>query len=186
MKIPRSKIFVLSAPLAAILAVFAGYEYGYVAIRNEIASIKEEQAAKAKTLMKQTLLIYGKQEMEARLARLKEIRKSESSKFFDGQTPSISTAALLETVKGIVLGRGGKILSERSGKPEASGKFTLINASVDATLPDPRALGDILYSIESRTPWLFVKDLDVRVKAFNEPKELSIKLDVSALSGGKE
>jgi len=123
--------------------------------------------------------------MEKRLELLKETRKVENAKLFDGQTASISTAALLETAKGIVMGRGGKILSERVGKPEPSGKFTVITASIDATLPDSRALGDILYSIETRTPYLVVRDVDIRIKALNEPKELSIKLDISALTGGK-
>jgi hypothetical protein len=52
-------------------------------------------------------------------------------------------------------------------------------------LPDTRALEDILFSIESRTPYLVVKELDTRVRNFRDPRDLLIKLDVSALTGGK-
>ena len=67
-------------------------------------------------------------------------------------------------------------------KPETLGKFTLITVSMDITLPDVRALADILYAIETRTPYLVVKELDVRVSNFKEPKALAAKLDVSALT----
>ncbi|HEX8947733.1 MAG TPA: type II secretion system protein GspM [Dissulfurispiraceae bacterium] len=173
-------------PVMAILAVLVVYEYGYRGVQDRIGELKEEQAIKAKTLARYSAFIGGKPEMEKKLAGLKEERKAQDSKLIDGQTLSIATAALQETVKGIIMSRGGKLVSERVGKPETSGKFTAITASMDITLPDARALGDILYSIESRTPYLVVKDLDVRVRDFRDPRELTVKLDVSALTAGKK
>ena len=61
----------------------------------------------------------------------------------------------------------------------------MITASVDTVLPDPRALRDILYSIETRTPYLTVKELDVRIRNYRDPRELVVKLDVSALTSAR-
>ena len=52
-------------------------------------------------------------------------------------------------------------------------------------IPDSRILSEVLYSIETRTPFLVVKELDARVKNYRDPRELMVKLDVSALTGGK-
>jgi hypothetical protein len=56
---------------------------------------------------------------------------------------------------------------------------------MDVTFPDVSVLTDILNSIETRTPSLVVKELDVRIRDFKNPKELMVKLDVSAITGGK-
>jgi len=88
-------------------------------------------------------------------------------------------------VKGIVIGRGGVISSERVGKPAEFGNFRTVNVTIDAVVPDVRALGDILYSIETRTPHLVVKELDTRVRNFRDPKELMVKMDIIALTGGR-
>ncbi|MEJ2697488.1 MAG: hypothetical protein P8013_12675 [Candidatus Sulfobium sp.] len=52
-------------------------------------------------------------------------------------------------------------------------------------LPDVRALGDILYSLETRTPYLVVKELDARIRNYRDPRDLMVKLNVSALTSGK-
>ncbi|MCL4492457.1 MAG: type II secretion system protein GspM [Nitrospirae bacterium] len=183
---PKNKMLLFLMPVMALLLIAVVYQYGYRGVQAEVASLKEAQNAKIKTLTKYMAFIAEKAGMEKKLASLKEARKAGDSKLFEGKTLSIATASLQETVKGIVTGRGGKIISERVGKPEDFGKFTVITASIDATLPDTRALGDILNSIETRTPYLVVKELDVRVRTFKDPRELSVKLDVSALTGGRK
>ena len=182
---PRNKLLLFLAPVMVLLLVAVAYQYGYREVQAELASLREAQNVKLNSLAKYVALIAEKPEIEKSLASLKETRKADDAKLIEGKTLSVAAAALQETVKGIVTGKGGKIISERVGKPEAFGKFTVITSSIDATLPDTRALGDILYSIETRTPYLVVKDIDVRVRAFKDPKELSVKLDVAALTGGK-
>jgi hypothetical protein len=181
----KNKLLVLSMPLMAILLILVVYSYGYQGIHAEMASLKEAEASKAKTLAKYMALFAEKPEMEKQLAALKEERKAENSKLIEGQTPSIAAAALQETINGMITAHGGSVTSQRVGKPETLGKFTLITVSMDLTLPDVRALADILYAIETRTPYLVVKELDVRVTNFKEPKALGAKLDVSALTSRK-
>ncbi len=178
----KNKLLVLSMPLITILFILVVYRYGYQGIHAEVASLKEAEVSKAKTLAKYMAIFAEKPEMEKQLAALKEERKAENLKLIEGQTPSIAAAALQETVTGMITARGGSVSSQRVAKPETLGKFTLITVSMDITLPDVRALADILYAIETRTPYLVVKELDVRVSNFKEPKALAAKLDISALT----
>lgn len=181
----KSKLLTFTLPLVAVMFVLVAYKYGYLEVKGKIAAVKETEAERYKALSKYMNLLAEKPELEKKLGALKEERKSENSKLVEGQTPAIAAAALQETVKGMVTGRGGTIASERILKPEVLGKFTVIIISTDVTLPDVRALSDVLYAIETRTPYFVVRELDVRVKNFKEPKELSAKLDVAALTGGR-
>jgi hypothetical protein len=181
----KSKTLIVSIPLMIILAGFLAYQYGYLRIQSELATIREEQAIKTRTLEKYIKLISEKPSLEKKLAALKETRKADDSKLIEGQTPSLAAAQLQDIVKSSITGRGGTISSERVGKPEDFVKFKLISVSVDAGIPDSRILSEVLYSIETRTPFLVVKELDARVKNYRDPRELMVKLDVSALTGGK-
>lgn len=168
-----------------ILLGLMAYDYGYVRIKAEMASMKEMEALKAKMLTRYVSLIAERPGLEKKLATLKERRKAEDSKLIEGQTLSLSAATLQETVKGIITARGGTISSERVDKPEDLGNFKVITISIDSVLPDPRVLSDILYAVETRTPYLVVKEADIRVRNFREPRELMVKLRVSALTLSK-
>ena len=161
------------------------YKFVYLRVQADVASVKEDQAIKTKTLGKYISLISEKPQLEKNFISLKETRKADDSKLIEGQTLSLAAASLQEMIKDIVTGKGGTISSERVGKPEDLGKFKVISVSIDTVLPDSRALSDILYSIETRTPYLSVKELDIRVRNFRDPRELMVKLDVSALTSGR-
>ena len=181
----RNRILTVALPLIVILLGFMIYDYGYLKIRAELNSMKEMEALKTKTLTKYVTLIAEKPQLEKKLISLKEKRKVDDSKLIEGQTLSLSAATLQESVKTIITGRGGTISSERVDKPEDLGGFKVITISIDSVLPDTRALSDILYAIETRTPFFIVKDVDTRVRNFREPRELMVKLRVSALTVGK-
>lgn len=184
MKAKKSKILIIAIPLMVALFSFLVYEYVYLRIRTEVASIKESQSMKAKTLEKYLTLIAQKPQMEKRLASLKETRKADDSNLVEGKTLSLAAAALQDMVKDVVTRSGGTISSQRVGKPEDLGKFKVITVSIDTVVPDPRALRDILYSIETRTPYLTIKDIDVRIRNFKDPRDEVVKLDVSAITKG--
>ncbi len=181
----RSKILVAGIPLMIVMFSLTAYRYGYVRVRSDRASVREEQASKMKMLGKYISLISEKPKLEKKIALLKEERKADDSKLIEGQTPSLAAAALQDSIKGIITEKGGTISSERVGKPEDYGKFKVISVSIDVVLPDVRALSDVLYSVETRTPYLVVKEVDARVRNLKEPKDLMVKLDVSALTAGK-
>jgi hypothetical protein len=181
----RNKALFFAVPLMIILVFLVVYQYGYLGIRAETASVKEEQDIKLKLLQKYMVLIAEKPLIEKQISLLKAESRSNDSKLIEGQTPSLAAATLQGIITGIVVEKGGTISSQRVSNPEDLGKFKAITVSIDAVLPDTAALSEILYSIETRTPYLIVKELDTRVRNLRGPKDLMVKMDISALTGGK-
>ncbi|MDD5008715.1 MAG: GspMb/PilO family protein [Syntrophorhabdaceae bacterium] len=181
----RSKIIKFAIPAIVVLFGLVIYQYGYIKIRAEMSSVREMQVMKSRTLEKYITIISERPLIEARLASSKEQRKADDAKIIEGQTYSLSANTLEDIVKGIITGRGGSISSERVEKPDDLGAFKVVNVSMDVVLPDTRALSDIIYSIETRTPYIIIKELDVRARNIREPRELMVKLRIAALTGGK-
>jgi hypothetical protein len=210
----NKRLLIIAVPILAVLLSFVLYDYVYLDVRSQISSIREEQDMKMKTLRKHILLISQKPEYDKQLAELTEQAKAQSVRLIPGESVSIASANLQALVKGIVIGRGGVLTSERIGKPEdlekkpdqqpaaaapsAKGQITkkesqlpaaprlqILSVSIDATVPDIGVLSDVLYSIETRTPDIVVKELDVRVRNFREPRELLVRIDVIGLYEGK-
>lgn len=181
----KNKTLLITVPLMLLLLAGLAYRYGYVRVAADLASLKEQQEVKAMSLAKHIALIAEKPVIEKKMAALKDERKADESKLIEGQTPALAAATLQDIVKGIITGHGGSISSERVGKPEDLGNFRTVNVTIDAVLPDVRALSETLYSIETRTPHLVIKELDARVRNFREPRELLVKMDIVALTGRK-
>lgn len=180
-----SPVLLLAIPVLIVLAGAVFYQYGYVAVQEEISAIQDAQRIKAKLLKKYAALIVQKPELEKQLALLNEQRRSEDRKLVTGQTLSIAAAALQSAVKSAITGRAGTISSERVEKAETVDRYKLISVSIDAVLPDVKALTDVLFSIETQTPFLVVKELNVRNRNIIDPKELTVRIRVSALTTGK-
>lgn len=172
-----------AVPVIAVLAGLTVYQYGFVKARREMVSLRETAAARERALVKCMEMIAERPQLIKRIEILKEKRKAASSKIIEVQTLALSAATLQETVKGMITGRGGSITSERVEKTEELGKFRVVNVSVDAIMPDMRALSDVLFGIETHTPYIVVREADTRVRNFREPGELMVKLRLSSLGG---
>ena len=181
----RNKTLLVTIPLLAILVILVFYQYVYLGIQSRVASMKESQFVKTRILEKYINLIAEKPGLEKKLASLKEARKADDSKLIEGQTLSLAAASLQEMMKDIITQSSGTISSQRVGKPEDRDSFKVIAISMDTILPDPRALRDILYSIETRTPYLTVKEIDIRIRNYKDPREQVVKLDISALTSSR-
>jgi hypothetical protein len=181
----KSRMLFIAVPVMMVLLSVTVYEYGYLRVQSEISDLEDGVSTKAKTLAKYETLIAQKPRIEERLVALREVRKMESSKTIEGQTPSIVAASLQDMVKGMVTARGGSIVSERAEKPEEAGKFRIITVTLEAVLPDTRALADTLYAIETQSPYLVVRELDTRIRTFKDPRDLTVKLKVSGLMEGR-
>jgi hypothetical protein len=181
----KNRMLFIAVPVMMILFGVTVYEYGYLRVQSEVSDLEDAMSTKTKTLAKYRTLIAQKPGFEIKLAALREARKTESSKTIEGQTPSIAAANLQDTIKGMITARGGTIASERAEKPEEAGKFRIITVTVDAVLPDTRALADTLYAIETQSPYLVIRELDARIRAFKDPRDLTVKLKVSAMTEGR-
>jgi len=180
----KSNILFIAIPLMIILFGAVIYQYGYLRVQSELIEMEDAAAIKTGTLQKYMTVIADKPRIEAKLTALREVRKAENSKIIEGPTPSIAAAALQSTVDVLITSRGGTISSERVEKPEDAGNFKMITVTIDAIVPDIRALGDTLHAIETQTPYLVVREMDARIRNFKEPRDLTVKLKVSGLTGG--
>jgi len=179
----KSKLLIISIPIIIILAGLMVYEYGIVNVYRQAEEMKDQHAAKMKMLEKYSALLAQKPLLEKQIDELKQARKNEEAKMMAAQTIAVASANLQNAVKGIITGRNGVINSERVERPEEVRKFKMISVTVDAVFPDIRALSDTLVAIETQTPYLVVKEVDVRVRNYNNPRELIVKLKVAALAG---
>jgi hypothetical protein len=181
----RNRFLIIAIPLAIVLFALLAYDYGYLRVRADVAALEEAAVEKERLLQKYLALIAAGPRIGQNLAVLKEAMKSEKAKTIEGETPSIAAASLQNTAKEVIMLRGGTITSERIEKPEELGKFKIITVAIDALLPDIRALSEILYAIETQTPYVIVRELDTTVRVYQAPRELAIKLKLSALTGGR-
>lgn len=177
----NSKMLIIMIPVAVILLGLVTYQYGYLKIRTEIAALKEEQDMKTKILEKYINLISQIPQLEKDITAQRQLREFYNTELLTGETSSIAAAALQDFVKGIITSKGGKITSGLIVPPAELGKFTVLNVSINAAMPDVGTLSDAIYSIETHAPSLIINDMDVRIKDHKNPRELMIKLDVSAL-----
>lgn len=181
----KNRLLFFAIPVIAILVAMTLYEYGYLSIVEEMSVLRERRALKEKTLQKYDAVIANIPILEEDINKLKEMKKGLDNRLFQGQTVALAAASVQETVKGIVIANKGNITGERTGKTEDLGSVKITNISIDMTVPDAKALADILYLIETRVPYLVVKEVDTRVRNFRDPRELWVKLDISALTTGK-
>lgn len=181
----RISLIGTGVPLMAVLVGLILYQHVYVRVQSDLKMVREEEILKMKMLKKQAALIAEQPELERKLVRMGEQRKAADSKILTGNTPALAGASLQETVKSIITERGGSISSEGVEKPEDAGAFKIITTSFDVLVPDIRSLNDILYTLEARTPYLAVKEVDTRIRDFRNPRELMVKLTVSALMASK-
>ena len=181
----NNMFLIIAIPLAIVLAGFVIYDYGYLNVQSEIASTKDRSYEKKKILKKYLTLIAEKPQLQAQLTALQEARKLDNLKIIEGETAAVAAAALQNNVNGLITSRGGTISSERVEKPEELGKFQIITVSFDAVLPDVAALSDTLYAIETQMPSLVVRELDTLIRNYQQPKELTVRLKLSGLTGGR-
>jgi hypothetical protein len=177
-------ILFIAVPLMFLLLGAVVYQYGYQSVRAELAEMEDAASVKSRILQKYMGLIAERPRLETELAALREVRKAEAAKMTEGQTAAVAAAALQSHLDALIASMGGSIASKRVEKIEEAGKFKVITVTMDAILPDTRALSDALYAIESQTPSLAVRELEVRIRNFKEPRELQVKLKVSGLTEG--
>jgi hypothetical protein len=186
----KSKNLWITIPLVIVLCLLVAYQYGIKTIRSERDAVQESLSVQTELLKKYNALIAQKPAFEKRLKALKETRQSYGPRLVVGMTPPLAAARLQEAIKAAVTNRDGTVSSERVEKPEDRGNFQIISVSIDAVVPDTKALSDILYAIETSTPSLVIKKLDIRKKSSRRKKktgvssQLTVKLTVQSITKG--
>jgi len=148
--------------------------------------------ARRKTVQSQLKLLAAYRRAEAQRpvveAELKALKTAQAATagLIDGATPPLAAARLQTEMKKIVEAHGGEIRSVQNLPPALVEGFETIELRYDITLP-MKALGPVVYEVESHTPYLFIDGVDIHAPealasdqpAAQEPK-LGIRWDVRA------
>jgi general secretion pathway protein M len=107
------------------------------------------------------------------------------------QSPTLAAASLQDRVKSIVEESGGRLTSTRILPVSEVGPFYQVTVNVQMRV-STKALQDVLYGLESGTPYLLVENLTIlsrgsRVyrRAQPTPAELDVRFDLSGLMPNK-
>ncbi|RMG58404.1 MAG: hypothetical protein D6713_07835 [Deltaproteobacteria bacterium] len=179
----RRSILPYALPVAVFLLLLLVYQYGARGLSAGGDSLRQEKEMKLRTLRKQMALLAREKLLEEELGRLKILEKATRTRLLSGETFSLAAANLLKMVKENITSLGGRVTSERVEKPEEKGPFTVVQVGIDAVVPDAKALRDLLYSLETRTPYIVIRSLDVRIADYRAPRELIVKMRLSGLMG---
>jgi len=178
------RFLLLALPLLAILAGGVVYRYGYLRVQSELSDLKEAQARKMDLLRKEITLISRSAQLEQEERALAEERKAEEARFIDGATAPLAAAAMQQLVKDLVVKKGGAVLAENVEKPENEGALTVVSETLDSTYPDIRVFLDAVSALETQASCLSLREIDVRVKNPADPRDLTVRMKISALSKG--
>jgi len=152
------------------------------AVMSDMRDDVESQLAVAEKHLRSSQRIAGKRgQLEASLKAAAGRRVDNEAQLIMGTTAPLAAANLQDSVKQVIIEKGGRISSERVAPTRSEPPFQVITVSFDFILPDVSQLGDILYSIESRTPYLVIPELSIQVRNIRNPGELTVKINVSAL-----
>ncbi len=165
-----------------ILTALTIYRYGVVYLGERLEQVREEREMKVKTLSKYRALLSKRESISQDVAGLKRLLKDEELKLLSGNTPALASASLQEIIKQIITAKGATISSERVEKTEDYDGYRVVSVSVDMIVDGISSLNEIIYSIESRTPYMVIRELDVRVRNYRNPAQLTVRLKVSGLS----
>ena len=145
----------------------------------------DEQIAQSRALLARYQAIIAAEE---RLTReLDALREAESSSggLLATNDPNVGAAEIQKLLKDFVAANGGALKSIGILPTENRGAFQRVAVRLNI-LSDIVALQDLLYSIESANPYLFVDNLDVRARGARrrqkdkiETGALQVRLDVS-------
>ena len=147
--------------------------------------------SKARELQTYTVLNDARPKM---LKAVETLKERDTKKFFlKGATPALASAELQDVVKSVVEANGGRVLSTQAIQHKDDGSYRQVTTMVQLSL-NIQSLRKVLYTLESREPYLFIDNLKVSslMLAVNlkpnpgfEP-EMSVQMDVSGYTAATE
>lgn len=117
--------------------------------------VRSEQAAQE--LRRRTVPLA---QLQARRDELKALRAQEPGAM-DAPSPAVAGATLQTLARRLVEASGGSLRSMQALPPEQEGDLQKIAVRIDASVPGNRLL-DLLYQIETTTPYLLAESIELR------------------------
>ncbi|RMG04009.1 MAG: hypothetical protein D6726_04280 [Nitrospirae bacterium] len=182
MKLKENKKLLAGILIILVLSVAVLYQYGYGTYKGRLETIQEERAILEKTITKYQRVIEESKGLKEELNALRTALKDEELKLLSGETPALASASLQSMVKEIISSEGATIRSERVEKTEEKDGFRIVSVSIDLSVPSITELSNIIYNIESRTPYMVIKEMNIRVRNYRRPGVLTVRLKISGIS----
>jgi hypothetical protein len=168
-----------------VLLAMTIYEYGYKPLEAEIQMARQLRDSKTETLKKYLGIIAEIPQLEKELSRLDEEKRQQGQYLVQGQTQTVAASTIQDMVSSVITSRGGNTQSQRIDKPTKSGKFNIINIHFGAIVPDIKALTDILLALQANKPTIVIKEIDLRLQNFRDPRQLFVHMTVTAMTEAK-
>lgn len=178
----KNKRALYGAVLTSVLTVLVVYQYGFLSVAGDIRQMREEKDIKLKTLSKYHYVISGRDSLREDILSVRRLLKDEELKLITGDTQALASASLQGMLKQIITEKGATITSERVERTEEKEGYRVVSVSVDMTVNSVSVLSDIIYNIESRTPYMVIQELNIRLRNYRDPSDLTVRLRVSGLS----
>ncbi|GBE02186.1 general secretion pathway protein M [bacterium BMS3Bbin06] len=168
--------------LIALLSIAVFYQYGVSGLRERNRNLREEKEIKIRTLTKYRALLSQEEALRKEVNELRSLVKDEELKLLSGDTPALASASLQGMVKRIITDAGATIRSERVERTEEHDGYRVVSVSVDLNVKSIAELSNIIYNIESRTPYMVMREMSIRVRNYRRPSGLTVRLKISGLS----
>ncbi|KJR42985.1 General secretion pathway M protein [Candidatus Magnetoovum chiemensis] len=164
------------------LVIITIYDYGYKYIKDKKDEISQLKELKMKELIKYNEILKSAQEIEKQhnstSGQITIIKES----IIEAQTNALAAAQIQDIINKIIGTYGGLVRRINVKKTEDLPPYQIIQIEVDAKVPDITALNDIIYDIEAEKQALVISSIDIRIINYSAPTELTIDLDISALT----
>ena len=121
----------------------------------------EETESSLNLLARYQALEAARPQVEAELRQMQE-RNAAMSGLVEGKSAALAAAAVQSDVKTIVESNGGTVLSSQNIPPTTADGFEKIEIRYDISLP-LGSLKNIIYQIETHTPYLFIDSVNMRM-----------------------
>jgi general secretion pathway protein M len=175
--------------LAALLLLVAALGTIYVFVLDPIIagySDTDRQIAEVREQLSRYQRLAAQRPALEKLLRQSEAEAATDGYYLNGGTDALAAAGLQDQVNALVQGKGGTLRSIQPMPGTDEQGFRRITLRVQMTATN-ESLFEVLYSLESGTPILFVENLDIQsryVRQRNSAAGQQAELDEPLLSVG--
>ncbi len=145
--------------LAGVLAI------AWILVLRPLADIatgeSEEGEHSLMLLSRYKALEDARPQVEAELRAMQQ-RNAAMSGLVEGNSAALAAAAVQSDIKAIVESNGGSVLSTQNMPSKVADGFEKIEIEYDLSLP-LSSLKNVIYQIETHTPYLFIDDVTIRM-----------------------
>ncbi|MBF0317683.1 MAG: hypothetical protein HQL04_05855 [Nitrospirae bacterium] len=177
----RKKI-ITSVLIMLLLAIGVLYDNVYRVAQERRDDVADRKGLKIKKIKDYRATVAQKETLEDIHEEYRKNMEQITNYVIHGKTPALAAADLQSIIQSTITPRGGNITRFNVKPPESTPPFQVIHVEMDVTCPNISVLNDIIYELETRKPFLYIKKLDIRPVNLILPIDLIVNFEISALT----